>query len=274
MCSCNNVTKGAICATIDEQACADLPCAKACTRAGTTCGSCLPVVKNLLTEDGFEAAGRTVVAGICEHFDVTRQELFDLVTVHGYRRFDDIVEAHGRGRGCDVCKPAIASILASQFNGHVLDEDTPRAAGHQRQVPRQHPAQRHLLGGAAGARRRDHAREADRDRRGGPRLRSLHQDHRRPAHRPLRRPHGGAAGDLAAARRRRLRVRSRLRQVAAHREVLRRVDLVPLRRPGLDQPRDRRSSCATGACARRTSSRAGSAAAPASAPRPAARTSG
>ncbi len=54
----------------------------------------------------------------------SRQELFDLVAVHGYRRFDDIVEAHGRGRGCDVCKPAIASILASQFNGHVLEAET------------------------------------------------------------------------------------------------------------------------------------------------------
>ena len=123
VCSCNNVTKGSICATIDEQGCADLPCAKACTRAGTTCGSCLPVVKNLLTER-LEAAGRTVATGICEHFDISRQELFDLVAVHGYRRFDDIVEAHGRGRGCDVCKPAIASILASQFNAHVLDDDT------------------------------------------------------------------------------------------------------------------------------------------------------
>jgi nitrite reductase (NADH) large subunit len=123
VCSCNNVTKGAICSTIDEQGCADLPCARACTRAGTTCGSCLPVVKSLLTQR-LEAAGRTVATGICEHFEVSRQELFDLVAVHGYRRFDDIVEAHGSGRGCDVCKPAIASILASQFNGHVLDDDT------------------------------------------------------------------------------------------------------------------------------------------------------
>ena len=77
------------------------------------------------------------------------------------------------------------------------------AAGHQRHVPRQHPAQRHLLRGAAGAGRRDHPREADRDRRGGPRLRALHEDHRRPADRPVRRPDGGAAGDLAAARGRR-----------------------------------------------------------------------
>lgn len=40
--------------------------------------------------------------------------------IHGYTTFDQIIEAHGTGRGCDVCKPAIASILASQLNGHVL----------------------------------------------------------------------------------------------------------------------------------------------------------
>ena len=28
---------------------------------------------------------------------------------------------HGRGRGCDICKPAIGSIMASLWNEHVLD---------------------------------------------------------------------------------------------------------------------------------------------------------
>ncbi len=74
-----------------------------------------------------------------------------------------------------------------------------RAAGHQRPLPRQHPEERHLLGGAAHPRRRDHAREAARDRRGGPRLRPLHEDHRGAADRPARRAGGAAAADLGAA---------------------------------------------------------------------------
>jgi nitrite reductase (NADH) large subunit len=124
VCSCNNVTKATIVGVVAEDGgCEDVSCVKACTRAGTTCGSCAPVVKNLV-EEHFASVGRDVDKGLCEHFALTRQELFDLVSVHGYRRFDDIVEAHGRGRGCDICKPAIASILASQFNGHVLEKDT------------------------------------------------------------------------------------------------------------------------------------------------------
>lgn len=123
VCSCNDVSKGDILEAVgDGGTCEDVACVKACTKAGSSCGSCLPTVKTIV-EEHFAAAGKVVDQGLCEHFALTRQELFDLVAVHGYRRFDEIVEAHGTGRGCDVCKPAIASILASQFNGHVLERD-------------------------------------------------------------------------------------------------------------------------------------------------------
>lgn len=126
VCSCNDVTKGEIrtaVAATEGHSCTDVACVKNCTKAGSTCGSCVPLVKGII-EEHFTSVGKVIDKGLCEHFSLTRQELFDLVAVHGYRRFDDLVEAHGRGRGCDVCKPVIASILASQFNGHVLAEET------------------------------------------------------------------------------------------------------------------------------------------------------
>ena len=123
VCSCNDVTKADILHAVAEQGCEDVAAVKACTRAGTTCGSCVPTVKNLV-EEHFASLGKVVDKGLCEHFRLTRQELFDVVAVHGYRRFDDIVEAHGTGRGCDVCKPAIASILASQTSTHILEPTT------------------------------------------------------------------------------------------------------------------------------------------------------
>ena len=86
---------------------------------GTTRGSCVGSVKTII-EDYFTQAGKTVSKALCEHFPLSRQELFDVVAVHGYRTFDQVVEGHGTGRGCDVCKPTVASILASQLNTHVL----------------------------------------------------------------------------------------------------------------------------------------------------------
>ncbi|MFT4085176.1 MAG: nitrite reductase large subunit NirB [Nocardioides sp.] len=118
ICSCNNVTKGELEAAA-EGGCEDVAAVCAQTRAGTTCGSCKPQVKRIV-EDYFAAQGRTVDTSLCEHFALSRAELFDVVLIHGYRTFDEIIEAHGTGRGCEICKPAIASILASQLNGHVL----------------------------------------------------------------------------------------------------------------------------------------------------------
>ncbi|MGF9753867.1 nitrite reductase large subunit NirB [Microvirga sp. 0TCS3.31] len=127
VCSCNDVTKADILHAVTEQGCETVADVKQCTRAGSTCGSCVATVKNVI-EDHFASVGKVVDKGLCEHFRLTRQELFDVVAVHGYRRFDDIVAAHGTGRGCDVCKPAIASILASQTSTHILE---PATAGLQ-----------------------------------------------------------------------------------------------------------------------------------------------
>ncbi|MDP9820958.1 nitrite reductase large subunit NirB [Nocardioides massiliensis] len=128
VCSCNNVSKATILTALtdgsdDAGPCEDVAAVKRCTKAGSTCGSCVGTVKTVV-EEYFAAVGREVDRSLCEHFALTRQELFDVVAVHGYRSFDDVVAAHGTGRGCDVCKPTVASILASQLNGHVLAPET------------------------------------------------------------------------------------------------------------------------------------------------------
>ncbi|MFF5053749.1 nitrite reductase large subunit NirB [Micromonospora sp. NPDC000663] len=115
VCSCNAVTRGDVDAAIAD-GCSDVPALKACTRAGTSCGSCVPMLKQLL-----DAAGVTQSSALCEHFDVSRRELFEIVRVRGIRTFSRLVAEHGRGRGCDICKPVVASILASLGSGHVLD---------------------------------------------------------------------------------------------------------------------------------------------------------
>jgi nitrite reductase (NADH) large subunit len=115
VCSCNAVTKGQITDAIAD-GCADVAALKACTRAGTSCGSCVPMLKQLLSVSGVRLS-----KALCEHFEHSRQELFDIVRVRGIRTFSQLVTEHGRGRGCDICKPAVASILASLGNGYVLD---------------------------------------------------------------------------------------------------------------------------------------------------------
>lgn len=120
VCSCNNVTAGEIRCAVGEGGCTDLAGVKACTQAGTSCGSCLPLVKKLVTTE-LEAAGVEVSRALCEHFELSRAELFDVVRVQGLTTFSEIVARHGSGRGCDICRPVVGSILASLGTGHILD---------------------------------------------------------------------------------------------------------------------------------------------------------
>ncbi|MDF2146257.1 nitrite reductase large subunit NirB [Knoellia sp. p5-6-4] len=120
VCSCNNVTAGAVRCAVTEGGCTDLAGVKACTRAGTSCGSCLPLVKKLVTTE-LERSGVTVSNALCEHFDLSRAQLFDVARVQGLTSFSEIITRHGRGRGCDICKPVIGSILASLGTGHILE---------------------------------------------------------------------------------------------------------------------------------------------------------
>ena len=118
ICSCNNVTKAALCEAI-EAGCTSLGALKKHTRASLTCGGCGPLVKQILDCE-LKKRGFDVRNVLCEHFSYSRQELFHLVRVGGLRTFDEIIAKHGRGCGCDICKPAIASILASCWNEMIL----------------------------------------------------------------------------------------------------------------------------------------------------------
>jgi nitrite reductase (NADH) large subunit len=125
VCSCNNVSAGTIRSAVCDQGCTDLAGVKACTKAGTSCGSCLPLVKTLMTAE-LEKAGVEVSNALCEHFEFSRAQLFDIISVTGLRSFSEIIGAHGSGRGCDICRPVVASILSSLGTGHVLDVDQAR----------------------------------------------------------------------------------------------------------------------------------------------------
>ena len=120
VCFCNNVTKGAICSAIREHDLATIGAVKERTTAGSGCGGCLPMVTGLLNAE-LKAAGKDVQKSLCEHFDYTRQDLFEIVKVKGIRTFEELIRDHGRGYGCEICKPAVTSILASLWNESITD---------------------------------------------------------------------------------------------------------------------------------------------------------
>ena len=118
VCSCNDVSKGALCEAVAGGA-TTIGALKSCTSAGTACGGCVPLVTQVLNAE-LKKLGVAVNNHLCEHFPYSRQELYHLVRVEGIKDFGELLARHGKGLGCDVCKPTAANILASVWNDFVL----------------------------------------------------------------------------------------------------------------------------------------------------------
>ncbi|KAL1917550.1 uncharacterized protein VTP21DRAFT_3943 [Calcarisporiella thermophila] len=124
ICSCNNVTKGCIRQAVRD-GCRSVGEVKSCTKAGTGCGGCLPQVTEIVGCQ-LKSMGETVKNSLCPHFDYSRVEVFQIVKVKKLKTFREVMEhagKNGRAFGCEVCKPTIASILASLWNDHILEKD-------------------------------------------------------------------------------------------------------------------------------------------------------
>ena len=115
VCSCENVTKGAICNAITDETCSSYTDIVSLTKAGTGCGGCKPMVVELVNQT-LKSLGKEVKDTICEHFEYNRQELYGILKIKKITSFNKALDSCGKGDGCEVCKPLIASIFASLYN--------------------------------------------------------------------------------------------------------------------------------------------------------------
>lgn len=120
ICSCHDVSKGDICCAVQAGA-TTIGEVKSSTKAGTGCGGCVALTTQLLNSE-LTKLGVEVNTDLCEHFGHTRQELYHIIRVGKIKTFDEMVEKHGKGLGCDICKPTVGSILASCWNDYVLKD--------------------------------------------------------------------------------------------------------------------------------------------------------
>ena len=120
ICSCHDVSKGQVCEAIAAGN-QDMGALKSETKAATGCGGCSALLKSVLDCE-LDKLGFEVSTDICEHFSHTRQDLYNLVMVDEIKTFDELLTSHGRGRGCEVCRQAVGSILASYWNEYVLEK--------------------------------------------------------------------------------------------------------------------------------------------------------
>lgn len=123
ICSCENVTKDDLICAVTEKGSKTINELKKNTKACTGCGGCTPMVNDILKMT-LESMGVKVKKTLCEHFDFTRQELYDLIKVKQLKTYEEVLNTSGKGDGCEVCKPAVASLLASIWNDVILKQET------------------------------------------------------------------------------------------------------------------------------------------------------
>jgi len=121
LCSCMNVSKADVVEAVQNGA-SDMAAIKSCTKAATGCGGCTALVTQVLNCE-LEKSGVEVNTDLCEHFPYTRQDLYNIIRVEKIKSFEELLEKHGSGLGCDICKPTAANILASCWNDHVLNSN-------------------------------------------------------------------------------------------------------------------------------------------------------
>ena len=112
VCSCESVSKGDICCSITDGESNNLSDIVAKTKATSGCGGCKPMVVDLVNET-LKSLGKEVKETICEHFNFSRQELYDLIKINRVADYDEALNLFGEGHGCEVCKPLLASIFAT-----------------------------------------------------------------------------------------------------------------------------------------------------------------
>ena len=123
ICSCENISKGTLVAQVKENGITTLDGLKKSTKACTGCGGCTAIVNDIVKLT-LESMGHKIKKSVCEHFDYSRQELYDIIKVKGIKSYDDVLNSYGKGDGCEACKPIVASLLASLWNELIVKQDT------------------------------------------------------------------------------------------------------------------------------------------------------
>jgi nitrite reductase (NADH) large subunit len=117
VCNCNGVCKGEIVAAIESQELGSTQEVVAVTRAGAGCGSCKPVVKEILSLVRGGASEEPTY--LCPCRKQTREQLAAIVREHDIDSVSGLSETCGAGRDCGACKPGLAYLVSQvQENRH------------------------------------------------------------------------------------------------------------------------------------------------------------
>ncbi|KAM4065359.1 pyridine nucleotide-disulfide oxidoreductase [Hirsutella rhossiliensis] len=122
ICSCHNVTKGDVVRGVKAGGIRSLGELKSSTKCGTGCGGCVPLATSIL-RGALKDAGVEISNHLCKDFACSRQELYQIAKFKRLKDFARVMRTAGKkpdSLGCEVCRPAVGSILSSLYNEWIM----------------------------------------------------------------------------------------------------------------------------------------------------------
>lgn len=122
ICSCHNVSKGDVVKCVKQDGIRSFGEMKAKSKCGTGCGGCVPLATSIFNR-ALEEAGVEISNHLCSHFAYSRQELFQIIKFKRLKDFSTTMKTMGKkpdSLGCEVCRPAVGSILSSLYNEWIM----------------------------------------------------------------------------------------------------------------------------------------------------------
>lgn len=117
VCDCNGISKGQIVATIQDLGLKKVSEVVQETSAGNSCGSCKPLVGQILEESADEVEEEK--NHLCKCMELTYGDVKQIVDERNLKSVSEVGEACGAGKVCPDCKPALTYIVAStNLNRH------------------------------------------------------------------------------------------------------------------------------------------------------------
>lgn len=129
VCGCNGVCKGTIVKAIQDQGLFTIDDVKKQTKAGSSCGSCVGLVEQILASTlGGGYAPPSTSKAICGCSDKNHEEVRAEIRTHKYLNIPDAMQGMGwrTPNGCATCRPALNYYLISTWPHEAKDDPQSR----------------------------------------------------------------------------------------------------------------------------------------------------
>ena len=129
VCGCNGVCKGTIVKAIQDQGLFTIDDVKKQTKAGSSCGSCVGLVEQILASTlGGGYAPPSTSKAICGCSDKNHEEVRAEIRTHKYLNIPDAMKGMGwrTANGCATCRPALNYYLLSTWPHEAVDDPQSR----------------------------------------------------------------------------------------------------------------------------------------------------